>query len=150
MIVELRKAAAEWCRDIAADFPDASPLDVLRAVLEAFLAQPDVRSGQQKMEAGVSPQRIQRKRTKGWRMPEGAVYVGRPTMWGNPFFASVMGADRAVEYFRQWAEGQGDYVRFARRELAGKSLACWCPLDVPCHADVLLEIANQQKMEAVT
>ena len=33
----------------------------------------------------MSPQRIQRKRTKGWRMPEGAVYVGRPTQWGNPF-----------------------------------------------------------------
>ncbi|MBK7274882.1 MAG: DUF4326 domain-containing protein [Actinomycetales bacterium] len=33
----------------------------------------------------MSPQRIQRQRTKGWRMPEGAVYVGRPTKWGNPF-----------------------------------------------------------------
>lgn len=31
------------------------------------------------------PQRIQRKRVKGWRMPEGAVYVGRPTEWGNPW-----------------------------------------------------------------
>lgn len=31
------------------------------------------------------PQRIQRKRTKGWRMPEGAVYVGRPSRWGNPW-----------------------------------------------------------------
>ena len=31
------------------------------------------------------PRRIQRKRTKGWRMPEGAVYVGRPTKWGNPY-----------------------------------------------------------------
>jgi hypothetical protein len=29
------------------------------------------------------PQRIQRKRTKGWKMPPGAVYVGRPTKWGN-------------------------------------------------------------------
>lgn len=31
------------------------------------------------------PKRIQRKRTKGWRTPEGAVYVGRPSAWGNPF-----------------------------------------------------------------
>lgn len=31
------------------------------------------------------PQRIQRQRVKGWRMPEGCVYVGRPTRWGNPF-----------------------------------------------------------------
>ncbi len=29
-----------------------------------------------------------------------------------------------------------------RRELAGRDLACWCPLDGPCHADVLLEVAN--------
>lgn len=33
------------------------------------------------------PLRIQRKRTKGWRMPDGAVYCGRPTIWGNPFVA---------------------------------------------------------------
>lgn len=33
--------------------------------------------------------------------------------------------------------------RKIRRELAGKNLACWCPLDQPCHADVLLELANR-------
>lgn len=32
------------------------------------------------------PERIQRKRTKGWRMPEGARYVGRGSRWGNPFY----------------------------------------------------------------
>lgn len=32
-----------------------------------------------------APTRIQRKRTKGWKMPEGAIYVGRPTQWGNPW-----------------------------------------------------------------
>jgi hypothetical protein len=31
------------------------------------------------------PVRIQRRRAAGWRLPEGAVYVGRPTLWGNPF-----------------------------------------------------------------
>lgn len=31
------------------------------------------------------PQRSQRRRVKGWRMPEGAVYVGRGSKWGNPF-----------------------------------------------------------------
>lgn len=31
-----------------------------------------------------------------------------------------------------------------RAELAGKNLACWCPLDQPCHADVLLELANEE------
>ncbi|MBN7571273.1 DUF4326 domain-containing protein [Mycobacteroides abscessus] len=65
------------------------------------------------------PERIQRKRTAGWRMPEGSIYVGRPTKWGNPYVA-----------------GPG------RPLLAGHDLVCWCPLDQPCHADVLLEIAN--------
>ena len=96
------------------------------------------------------PQRIQRKRTKSWRMPQGAVYVGRPTIWGNPFGAghSRMNAeDRrdAVDLFRKWwlkllAENIGRPLV----ELRGKDLACWCPLDQPCHADVLLELANAE------
>lgn len=129
------------------------------------------------------PKRIQRKRTKGWRMPEGAVYVGRPSKWGNPYTVAMMQARidelRAIgigESFaalgaRQLAvEAFGSVLRFGpdspwwaygphmgvieikhalqQGELAGKDLACWCPLEdehgdrVPCHADVLLEIAN--------
>jgi hypothetical protein len=93
-------------------------------------------------------QRIQRKRTKGWRMPAGAVYVGRPTKWGNP---CRMGshADQARNFRQllmsgplQWRELREQ----ARRELAGKDLACWCPLNQPCHADVLLELANKGSM----
>lgn len=38
--------------------------------------------------------------------------------------------------------GGGDVKWFARYELGGRDLACWCPLDQPCHADVLLELAN--------
>lgn len=34
-------------------------------------------------------------------------------------------------------------VADALAELAGRNLACWCPLDQPCHADVLLELANR-------
>ncbi len=96
------------------------------------------------------PERIQRKRTKGWRMPENAVYVGRPTKWGNPFAVGDFGIpDRAaaVERFREWLDGRvvGPTPPTARQiaELRGKYLACWCPLDgAPCHADVLLELAN--------
>jgi hypothetical protein len=68
-------------------------------------------------------------------MPEGAVYVGRPSKWGNPFYA--------IEPYR-WSitiERRAEI----RRELGGKDLACWCPLDKPCHADVLLEIANDEQ-----
>jgi hypothetical protein len=35
--------------------------------------------------------------------------------------------------------------RDARRDLKGKNLACWCPLDQPCHADILLRIANAEE-----
>ena len=116
----------------------------------------------------TAPKRIQRKRTKGWRMPEGAVYVGRPTLWGNPFkvgirvpvdtlngekFWDASAADVAA-MFRGWLANPAIYpgavgarrdrLRAAldRGDLRGKDLACWCPLDQPCHADVLLEIAN--------
>ena len=146
--------------------------------------------------------RIQRQRTKGWRMPENAVYVGRPSLWGNPFpidgeaapwlGALLVGDGReagrrqaAVIAHRSWISGEpiqlppdhdrdsGGVVEFASGAqrtvgqmvdglavmmvnrylpplppkpdlgpLRGKDLVCWCPLDQPCHADVLLELAN--------
>ncbi|MHA4848787.1 DUF4326 domain-containing protein [Rhodococcus sp. MSC1_016] len=103
------------------------------------------------------PQRIQRKRTKGWRMPEGAVYVGRPTKWGNPYrpggltflsgkkVGQKADAGDVTRMFRNAIEkgrDNGALLQMIRDELGGRDLACWCPLDQPCHADVLLEIAN--------
>jgi hypothetical protein len=108
----------------------------------------------------MSPKRIQRQRTKGWRMPEGAVYVGRPTQWGNPFEADVLGQHGAVDaYAVHLAAYFGWEYRTVRRAfypwpvdssafanwiapLQGRDLACWCPLDQPCHADVLLHLAR--------
>lgn len=91
-------------------------------------------------------------------MPEGAVYVGRPTKWGNPYRVGSMivltgkkagqriDAAGVVEFFRHSImqdSNKAEAVRdLARRELAGRDLVCWCPLDQPCHADVLLELAN--------
>lgn len=110
------------------------------------------------------PKRIQRKRTKGWRMPEGAVYVGRPTKWGNPYTLAGAretgydGTDAALRdlckvMFERWLrdpESEWSFGAPAARRieaeigvLRGKDLACWCPLDEPCHADVLLELANR-------
>lgn len=134
------------------------------------------------------PKRIQRKRQKGWRMPEGAIYVGRGTMWGNPFVPGVRSGifdgiggrplglrDQAeilipiltlhqcIDFYRDLVSGllrpemypwghewneklkkhcTGHASDVARIVLNGHDLACWCPLDQPCHADVLLEIAN--------
>ncbi len=149
--------------------------------------------------------RIQRRRTKGWRMPEDAVYVARPSKWGNPFAVGTrmalarvpaldggsweyenrisadgirhdmhhadgtitvhhircMTREECVDLYRaallyptQWLRLRDPKthevltMEHVRRELRGHDLACWCPLDdadgnpVPCHADVLLEIAN--------
>lgn len=88
------------------------------------------------------PVRVQRKRTKGWKMPPDTIYVGRPTKWGNPFPLSELSRETAVHFFRT---GITDTLRsdpHALDELRGKNLACFCALDQPCHADVLLEIAN--------
>ncbi|MEU7771248.1 DUF4326 domain-containing protein [Micromonospora taraxaci] len=91
------------------------------------------------------PTRIQRRRTAGWRMPTGAVYVGRPTKYGNPYVPSQRNAEcrgAAVQAYRRHVAEHYDLAERARAELAGRDLACWCPLDQPCHADVLLELAN--------
>lgn len=112
------------------------------------------------------PKRIQLKRTKGWRLPANAVNVGRPTIWGNPFRvdqcreAGFRGSDadlgaRCVGAFKAWlgphwrANWDGEESEAARARildglpsLRGKDLACFCPLDQPCHADVLLRLAN--------
>lgn len=91
----------------------------------------------------VMPKRIQRKRKKGWRMPSNAVYVGRPSRWGNPYTIDACGSpEKAVEEFERFVELSKDFQDMIISELKGKDLACWCPLNAPCHADVLLKIAN--------
>jgi hypothetical protein len=90
------------------------------------------------------PERIQLKRTKGWRMPENTVKVDRTTRWGNPFPVEWFDGDaaRAVEAFRAFVNPGSPLAVSIPLNLRGKNLACWCALDAPCHADVLLELAN--------
>lgn len=93
------------------------------------------------------PARVRLRRTKGWRLPAGAIKVDRTTRWGNPWRVGVDVATReqAVNAYRAGLE-EGKHVPLdeVRRHLAGHDLACWCKPGDPCHADVLLEIANQQ------
>jgi hypothetical protein len=141
-----------------------------------------------RLAVGVSdPQRIQLRRTKGWRKPEGAVIVARPSRWGNWYavrrFSDFTNArynpsnelvviqldKRGHRTGTQWAgfadeaEARAFAVDLHRRAmtatrfdvdgllnhehylgpLRGHDLACWCPLDQPCHADTLLELANR-------
>lgn len=119
----------------------------------------------------MKAKRIQRKRTRGWKAPENSVYVGRPTVFGNPF--TIENALKAnpnssvdearfwvMRAFHQWLCGSvrlSDVLPERRAEilrrlpeLRGKTLLCWCPLHdkngkiFPCHADVLLEMANEE------
>ena len=102
----------------------------------------------------TTPKRIQRKRTKGWRMPEGVVNVTRPYKWSNPFrigetveyprdgIKVTITRPLAIQLFRAYVleHGWEDQIR---HELDGRDLMCWCASDQQCHADVLLELANQ-------
>lgn len=75
-------------------------------------------------------------------IPEGAVYIGRPTKWGNPFVISRDG-DRAqvMKKYETWLMTQTELVAQAKVELKGKDLYCWCAPKA-CHGDVLLKVAN--------
>ncbi|MFC8732156.1 DUF4326 domain-containing protein [Luteimicrobium sp. NPDC057192] len=105
----------------------------------------------------MTPQRIQLRRTKGWRKPEGAIVVARPSRWGNRFVVGseyednsgrrfVRTAEDAVRDYRRWLTRSGMVDAILARkhlpELRGHDLACWCKPGDPCHADVLLELAN--------
>lgn len=105
------------------------------------------------------PNRIRLSRARGWRLPENAVHVGRPSRWGNPFIVGKHESRlQCAAMFYQLAKG---FVSFSQdvqteaqlsvwrrirrhvKDLAGKDLACWCALDgEACHADVLLLLAN--------
>lgn len=135
----------------------------------------------------TAPKRIQLRRTRGWRMPEGALKVARPSRWGNPYRvgdeitvsvtglahgavvgeydpddlrrfgitvdARAMTQQEAVDLYREDLEGALDDPDWWYRNgaafkfLRGHDLACFCPLDVPCHADVLIELANEPPRE---
>jgi hypothetical protein len=71
------------------------------------------------------------------------IYVGRPTKFGNPFLINVHGTrDEVIELYRKRLMSNPKLIAAAKLELAGRDLVCWCAPQ-PCHADVLLEIANE-------
>lgn len=90
----------------------------------------------------MMPRRVQLQRTKGWRMPENTVMVCRPSKWGNPHKVSIHGREGAIRAYQTGLEYMIATGALDPSELAGKNLACWCALDMPCHADILLDVAN--------
>jgi hypothetical protein len=119
------------------------------------------------------PRRIRLSRARGWRLPEGAVVVSRPTCWGNPFkvgetirndgplwpyIKPLIGEDLpgwrmtqvsfqrtedVVSAYSAWVLEQPVLMLRMAGELAGRDLGCWCKLTEPCHADILLALANE-------
>ena len=80
-------------------------------------------------------------------MPENAVYVGRPSRWGNPCSIRNMpiwSPYKAVQVYRIWLEAKLKENPHFLDALKGKDLACWCGLDEPCHADVILEKLKEE------
>lgn len=108
----------------------------------------------------MTPTRVQRSRKKGWRMPPDTIYVGRGSKWGNPFKIgsefvrpkmtpgggqianTVYDNAHAVRLYERFTAHEVRIQIEAYQQLRGKNLACWCALDKPCHADILLRIAN--------
>ena len=120
-----------------------SPIDLLEAIRAALHAVAITRAHRR----SDGPTRIQRQRIRGWRLPPNTVYVGRGTKWGprsmpGDFWWAADPAQARMEVYRD------TIVRQLQRDpnflvpLRGKNLACWCPLNQPCHADVLLDLAN--------
>jgi hypothetical protein len=117
----------------------------------------------------VQPQRLQLSRRAGYDLQAASLAlnglparrVTRPGPWGNPFSiaetAERYGLDaaaaqaRAVALCRDWLTGRLDPAlspgpppsrEAIRAGLAGHNLACWCRPGTPCHADLLITLAN--------
>lgn len=85
--------------------------------------------------------RVLNARDVGFYAPN-AVYVGRPSDFGNPFSEKDYGRTKAIEKFKELVLRNPEYINQIKRELRGKDLICWCSPKA-CHADILLEIANE-------
>lgn len=78
-------------------------------------------------------------------MPADTIYVGRGSRWGNPLQVGfdVRTPFEAKFEFEVILKNRLHFYPHYLDRLRGKNLACWCPLDQPCHADVLLKLANK-------
>lgn len=107
----------------------------------------------------MTPQRVQLSRKKGWRMPPNTISVARPGRWGNPYsvlpdvapgtlvgrYVAMPTVEEAVAAYRRWLSEDPtgrQRAQEAQTMLRGHHLACWCRLDWPCHAQVLLDLVN--------
>ena len=76
-------------------------------------------------------------------IPSWSVYIGRPSLWGNPFIIGKDGSrDEVIEKYRVWIYNQPDLIKKSKMQLKGKNLVCFCS-PLPCHGHILRDIANE-------
>jgi hypothetical protein len=102
------------------------------------------------------PLRIQRKRTSGFRLPAGTICVTRPGRFGSPFESAASFAvwletgDVASDLLKPMTpEELGERRRWILANLdslRGRTIACFCPPEKQCHADVLATLANEKSL----
>ena len=81
------------------------------------------------------------------KIPPDAIYVGRPSKWGNPIrIDSFHNRREVIRLYRIWLEDKIKRDVHYLDELKDHDLVCWCA-PLPCHADVLLELANAQPVQ---
>jgi hypothetical protein len=93
----------------------------------------------------TTPRRVQLRRIKDWRKPEGSIVVTRWSKWANPFIigeAGIPDAKSALKLYRMFMRFPGNLLIGLLPELRGHELVCYCQPDQPCHSDVLIELAN--------
>jgi len=82
------------------------------------------------------------------QVPRGAVYVGRGSPFGNPFKIGIYGdRDKVCDLYENYVRDNPDLLARIKKELRGKDLVCWCK-PKRCHADFLLQVANEDEEEA--
>lgn len=75
-------------------------------------------------------------------VPKGAVYIGRPSPYGNPFSLGKDGSrDEVYDKFEQYIKSKPEFIKLVKENLKGKDLVCFCKPE-RCHGDTLIEIAN--------
>lgn len=75
-------------------------------------------------------------------LPEGSMYVGRPSVFGNPYIIGQDGTrEEVIEKYRQWIAVRPQLIEYGKKYYKGCDLVCWCS-PLPCHADILLKLFN--------
>lgn len=95
----------------------------------------------------MTPTRVQRKRSKGFRQPKNTKYVGRPTIYGNPFKVGYHGINNAMHLYRKHLERKiKDDPQFLEPLRQYKHISCFCNINEACHVDIIIEVLKRTEI----